>query len=262
MLILPNVWDVPSARVFEDAGFPAVATSSAALAVSLGYPDGEAISKDELFVTVKRIVNHLTIPVSVDIESGFGLTRDELSDTIKRVIDAGGVGVNIEDTSNPNNETPYVVDKQVERIRTVRSVAASLGMPLLINARTDAYGFTAGDIRVKLAETIRRAHAYEAEDVDCLYPMGLAGKNAISEFVKAVKKPVNIMARRGVPTVPELEEIGVRRLSLGPGPMYAAMGLLRRIGHELKQKGTYESLVDGAITFDELNALARPRRLA
>ena len=259
ILILPNVWDVPSARVFEDAGFPSVATSSAALAVSLGYPDGEAIGKDELFATVRKIVNHLTIPVSVDIESGFGLTEDELSDTINRVIEAGGVGLNIEDISNPNNETPYPVEKQIERIRTVRSVARSLGIPLVINARTDAYGFTEGDKRVKIEKTITRANAYAKEDVDCLYPMGLAEKNAISEFVKAVEKPVNIMARRDAPTIPELEEIGVKRLSLGPGPMYASMGLLKKIGRELKQEGTYDALLEGAITFDELNALAKPR---
>jgi 2-methylisocitrate lyase-like PEP mutase family enzyme len=262
MLILPNVWDVPSARVFEDAGFPSVATSSAALAVSLGYPDGEAIGKDELFATVRKIVNHLTIPLSVDIESGFGLTEIELSDTINRVIEAGGVGINIEDISNPSNETPYTVEKQVERIRMVRRVARSLGIPIVINARTDAYRFTEGDKRVKIEETIRRAKAYAGEDVDCLYPMGLAEKNAISEFVRAVGKPVNIMARRGAPTVPELEEIGVKRLSLGPGPMYAAMGLLKRIGRELRQEGTYDALLEGAITFDELNALAGPRNSA
>jgi len=151
------------------------------------------------------------------------------------------------------------VEKQIERIRTVRNVARSLGIPLVINARTDAYGFTEGDKRVKIEKTITRANAYAKEDVDCLYPMGLAEKNAISEFVKAVEKPVNIMARRDAPTIPELEEIGVKRLSLGPGPMYALMGLLKKIGRELKQEGTYDALLEGAITFDELNALAKPR---
>ena len=262
MLVLPNAWDVPSARVFEDAGFPAVATSSAALAVSLGYTDGEAISKEELFAAVRRIVSHLTVPVSVDIESGFGATKDELSDTIKRVIAAGGVGINIEDISNFNNKTLYAMEKQVERIRTVRSVAKSLGIPLVINARTDAYRFAAGDEKAKLEETIRRTKSYGEADADCLYPMGLAEKNAISEFVKVFKKPVNIMARKGAPTIPELEKIGVKRLSLGPGPMYATMGLLRKIAQELKQNGTYDALLTGAITFDELNALAEPRNPA
>jgi len=259
VLILPNVWDIPSAKVFEDSGFPAVATSSAALAVSLGYPDGEAISKDELFTAVKRIVSHLSIPVSVDIESGFGASLDQLSDTIRRVIAAGGVGINIEDIANFEKKILFNVEGQVERIRTVRSVSKSLGLPLVINARTDAFRFWGGDENTKLTEAIRRAKAYAEADADCLYPMGLVQKEAIAEFVKAVNKPVNIMARKGAPTIPELEEIGVKRLSLGPGPMYAAMGLLKKIGKELKQKGTYDALLEGAITFDELNALARPR---
>ena len=262
VLVLPNVWDVPSARIFEDAGFPAVATSSAALAVSLGYPDGETISKDELFTTVKKIVSHLAIPVSVDVESGFGASPDHLSDTIRRVIASGGVGINIEDVSSFENKTLFNVENQVERLRTVRDVSKSLGIPIVINARTDAYRFGGGDDKAKLKEAIRRANAYAEVDADCLYPMGLAEKGAISEFVKAVKRPVNIMARKGAPTIPELEEIGVKRLSLGPGPMYATMGLLKKISRELKQKGTYHALLDGAITFDELNMLARPRNLA
>jgi len=259
VLILPNVWDVPSARIFEDAGFPAVATSSAAVAVSLGYQDGEEISKDELFATVKKIVTRLAIPVSVDIESGFGADTEQLSATVRRVVEAGAVGVNIEDISNYENKTLFNVESQVERIRTVRSVSTLFSVPLVINARTDAYRFGAGDEKARLREAIRRSNAYAQEDADCLYPMGLVQKEAIAEFVKSVKLPVNIMARRGAPSVPELEEIGVRRLSLGPGPMYAAMGLLKRIGQELKRKGTYDSLLEGAITFDELNALARPR---
>jgi 2-methylisocitrate lyase-like PEP mutase family enzyme len=260
MLILPNAWDVPSARVFEDAAFPAVATSSAALAVSLGYPDGEKIGKEELFFAVRKIVDRLAVPLSVDVESGFGATLDELSDTIRRVVAAGGVGVNIEDISSFEGRTLYPIEKQVKRIRTVRSVSSSLGVSLVINARTDAYRFAAGDEKAKFQEAVRRANAYAEADADCLYPMGLTDKGSISAFVKAVKRPVNIMARKGAPTVAELERLGVKRLSLGPGPMYAAMGLLRKVASELKERGTYEALLSGAITFDELNALAEPRR--
>jgi 2-methylisocitrate lyase-like PEP mutase family enzyme len=244
--------------VFEDAGFPAVATSSAALAVTLGYPDGERIGKEELFSAVKKIADSLTIPLSVDAESGFGTTESQLTDTIRRVIAAGGVGVNIEDISNFESKTLFTSEAQADRIRTVRTVSNSLGIPLLINARTDAYRYAAGDGLAKLHEAIRRANAYSEVGADCLYPMGLMERDAITMFVKAVNKPVNIMARKGVPSISELERIGVRRLSLGPGPMYATMGLLRKIAQELKQNGTYESMLAGAITFEELNALAGP----
>jgi 2-methylisocitrate lyase-like PEP mutase family enzyme len=261
MLVLPNAWDVPSARVFEDAGFPAVATSSAALAVSAGYPDGEKIGKEELFSVVKKIAGVLSVPLSVDIESGLGATIDSLTDTIRRVVEVGAVGINIEDISDFEKKTLLPVEKQVERIRAVRRASDSLGIPLLINARTDAYRFRTGDESAALEETIRRERAYEAAGADCLYPIGLTGRESIVTFIKAVNKPMNIMARKGLPAITELQEMGVKRLSLGPGPMYATMGLLRKIGQELKEKGTYETLLTGAINFDELNALARPRKL-
>jgi 2-methylisocitrate lyase-like PEP mutase family enzyme len=259
LLVLPNAWDVPSARIFEDAGFPAIATSSAALAVSVGYPDGEALPKEELFSVVKRIAGALAVPLSADIESGFGSSLAQLTDTIRGVIAAGAVGVNLEDISNFATKTLRPLEEQVERIHVIRKVSDSLGIPLLINARTDAYRFGADTEKSRLEEAIRRGHAYEAAGADCLYPIGLTDRDSIATFVRAVNTPVNIMARKGVPPVRELERIGVRRLSLGPGPMYAAMGLLRKIGRELKERGTYEALVTDAISFDELNALARPK---
>jgi len=262
ILVLPNAWDVPSARVFEDAGFPAIATSSAALAVSIGYPDGEKIGKEELFSVVRKIAGVLNIPLSVDIESGFGATIDSLSDTIRRVIESGAVGINIEDISDFEKKTLLPVEKQVERIRAVKSVSDSLDIPLLINARTDAYRFGAGDEKARLDEAIRRERAYEAAGADCLYPIGLTDRESILTFVKAVNKPMNVMARKGLPTITELQALGVKRLSLGPGPMYATMGLLRKIAQELKEKGTYETLLTGAISFDELNALAQPRKFS
>ena len=260
ILILPNAWDVPSARVFEDAGFPAIATSSAALAVSLGYPDGEKVSKDEMFSAVGKIARHLSVPLSVDVESGFGATLDQLSDTIRRVIDSGGVGVNLEDISNFESHTLFSIEKQVERIRKVRNVSESMNVPLVINARTDAYRYASGNESGKLEEAIRRSNAYSEGEADCLYPMGLTSREAITTFVKAVNKPVNIMARKGAPPISELERIGVKRFSLGPSAMYATMGLLRRIAGELKQRGAYDSLLNGAITFDELNSLAMAKQ--
>jgi 2-methylisocitrate lyase-like PEP mutase family enzyme len=259
ILVLPNAWDIPSARIFEDAGFPAVATSSAALAVSIGYPDGERISKQELFSVVKKMAGVLSVPLSADIESGFGANIDQLSDTIRRVVESGAVGVNIEDISDFEKKSLLPVEKQVERIQAVRKMSDSLGIPLVVNARTDAYRFGSGDEKSRLEEAVGRGKAYESAGADCLYPMGLTDKESITSFLKAVNKPVNIMARKGAPTITELEKIGVKRLSLGPGPMYAAMGLLRKITQELKQKGTYDTMLTGAITLDELNALAKPK---
>lgn len=260
LLVLPNAWDIPSARIFEDAGFPAIATSSAALDVSVGYPDGERIPKPELFAIVRRIAHVLSVPLSVDIESGFGESMEELADTIRRVVEAGGIGVNVEDASHPHGRGLRATKDQAERIRTIREVSDSLGVPLVINARTDAFNLVQGDAKEKITEAILRSKAYEAAGADCLYPMGLVDRDAIRSFAEAVHTPMNVMVRRGTPPVPELERLGVKRLSLGPSPMYAAMGLLRRAAGELKEKGTYEALTSGAITYEELNALAEPKR--
>ena len=259
ILVLPNAWDVPSARIFENAGFDAVATSSAAMSVSLGYPDGEKIEKGELIRAIRRIANALAVPLSVDIESGFGSTLDQLTETIRSVIEAGAVGINIEDIADFENKSLVSLEKQVERIKATRGVSVSLGVPLVVNARTDAFRFGAGDEKARFEEAIARSMAYSDAGADCLYPMGLTDKGLISAFVKAVDRPVNIMARRRAPTIGELEKIGVARVSLGPGPIYAVIGLLGKIARELKESGSYETMLDDAITFDELNALARPR---
>ncbi|HYM39721.1 MAG TPA: isocitrate lyase/phosphoenolpyruvate mutase family protein [Thermoplasmata archaeon] len=258
LLVLPNAWDVPSARVFEDAGFPAIATSSAALAASLGYPDGERIPKKELFSVIRRIAGVLQVPLSVDAESGYGESLDHLKATVRGLIAAGAVGLNIEDTVRAEGRSLRPVREQIARLRTIREVADSQGVPVVLNARTDAYTVGTRGASARLDEAIQRGKAYEAAGADCLYPMGLVDRESISTFVKAVKAPVNVMIRKGLPSVAELERIGVRRLSLGPAAMYATMGLLRRAGHELREKGTYESLTTGAISFDELMALAAP----
>lgn len=260
LLVLPNAWDVPSARVFEDAGFPAVASSSAAVAASLGYPDGERIPLDELLSVVRKIAGAVSIPLSVDLEAGFGTTPKRLSGTIRGVVRAGAVGLNLEDSLPPDGETLRSADAQAERLRTIRKTADSLGVPLVLNARTDAFVVGSAPTKEKFDEAVRRARVYEETGADVLYPMGLADPGSIEAFVQAVRLPVNVLARRGIPPVRELERMGVKRLSLGPSAMYATMGLLKRIARELQERGTYDTLTEGAVTFDELMALAVPKR--
>jgi len=258
ILILPNGWDVPSARVFEDAGFPAVATSSAGMMVSLGYPDGEVIDRQEMVSAVRRIAKVLVIPLSADVVAGFGATPKEVAATVRSVIEAGAIGINIEDFVHATKEL-YAVEKQVEKLKAIKALGESMRIPLVINARTDALRYAPGDPESKLKEAIRRGLAYRDAGADCVYPMGLTDAASISLFVKALNSPVNVMVRRGLPPLEELERLGVARLSFGPTASYAAMGLLKRAAREVLEKGTYESLVEGAITFDELNSLAVPR---
>jgi 2-methylisocitrate lyase-like PEP mutase family enzyme len=261
VLILPNAWDVPSARVFEDAGFSAVATSSAGMMVSLGYPDGEEIPVDEYLSVVRRIARVLAVPLTVDIVGGFGESPEDVAMTVKKVVDAGAVGINIEDFVHSTRQL-LPIEKQVGRLQALVRLQKSIDVPFVINARTDAFRFGPGDEGAKLEEAIRRGMAYRDVGADCVYPMGLTDAPSISKFVKAVDFPVNVMVRKGLPPVSELQRLGVARVSFGPSASYAAMGLLKRASEEVLGKGTYSTLVDGAITFDELNALAVPKKAA
>ncbi len=259
VLILPNAWDVPSARVFEDEGFPAVATSSAGMLVSLGYPDGEDIPFREFATAVGRIAHVVSVPLSVDVVGGFGDSPEGVTRSVGAIVKAGAAGINIEDFVHTTKKL-LPAEKQVSRLRALVALRNSTGVPFVINARTDALRFGAGDEEAKLEEAIRRAEAYRDAGVDCVYPMGLTDAESISKFVKALDFPVNVMVRKGLPPVAELKRLGVARVSFGPSASYAAMGLLKRASREVLGRGTYGSLVEGAINFDELNSLAVPRK--
>ena len=259
VLVLPNAWDVPSARVFEDEGFPAVATSSAGMLVSLGYPDGEKIHVRDFASAIGRIARVLSVPLSADVVGGFGGSPEAVARSVKAVVRAGAVGVNIEDFVHETKKL-LPVERQTARLRALVGLGKSIKIPFVINARTDALRFAAGDDEAKMEEAIGRAAAYRDAGADCVYPMGLADAESISRFVKALDFPVNVMVRKGLPSVPELKRLGVARVSFGPSASYAAMGLLKRASREVREKGTYGALTEGAVTFDELNALSAPRK--
>ena len=258
VLVLPNAWDVPSARVFENEGFPAVATSSAGMLVSLGYPDGEEIPQREFDSAVSRISRVLSVPLSVDVVGGFGATPEGVARSVRAVIRAGAVGINIEDFVHSAKKL-LPVERQKARLRALIRLRESLKVPFVINARTDALRYAPGDDDAKMKEAVARAEAYRDLGADCVYPMGLTDAPSISRFVKALDFPTNVMVRKGLPPVPELKRLGVARVSFGPTASYAAMGLLKRASREVREKGTFDSLIEGAITFDELNSLAVPR---
>jgi 2-methylisocitrate lyase-like PEP mutase family enzyme len=258
LFVLPNAWDVPSARLFEDAGFPAVATSSAGMMVSLGYPDGERIPPSEYFGAVRRIAERLSVPLSADIVAGFGDVGHGLERTVRSVLEVGAVGVNLED-ADPVRGGLIPLPVQLAKLRAVRKVAEGRGVPLVINARTDALAEAPGSPEARLREAIRRAVAFRGAGADCVYPMRLVDRREIATFVREVDAPVNVMVRPGLPSIPELERLGVRRLSFGPAASYAALGLLRRASEEILLRRSFRRLTRDALTFAELNRLATPR---
>jgi 2-methylisocitrate lyase-like PEP mutase family enzyme len=257
--VLPNCWDVPSARMFEDCGFPAVATSSAGVMVSLGYPDGQEIPLGVYLSTIERIGGVLSVPLSVDMVAGFGADAAKTARAVKKAVQAGAVGVNIEDFEHASKKM-IPLKEQVRKLKAVIEMRDGLGVPVVVNARTDALRFAEGDDDTKFAEAVRRGKEFRDLGADCVYPMGLVDVDKIGRYVEEVDCPVNVMVRKGLPDLGELQRLGVARVSFGPSASYAAMGLLKRASKEIMDKGTFGSLVDGAINFDELNALATRRR--
>jgi len=244
ILVLPNAWDAASARVLELAGAAAIATTSAGVAASLGYPDGERVPRALAMDAVRRIVAAVDVPVSVDVEAGY----DDVRETVRAVVEAGGVGVNLEDAL----ADPGVL---VDRIRAAHETAAGLDVPLFVNARTDVYLRSTADSVAKLGDAVSRLRAYEAAGADGLFAPGVDDPATIRELVTAVGRPLNILAGAGVPPVRELERLGVARVSVGSGPMRATLGLVRRIAERLLGDGTYEAFLADAPSHGEVNAM-------
>jgi 2-methylisocitrate lyase-like PEP mutase family enzyme len=255
MLLLPNAWDVASARVLEELGYPAIATTSAGVAFALGYPDGQRVTRDEMLEVVARIARAVRVPVTADMEAGYGTTLADMAKTAKAIVAAGAVGLNLEDVTGETESSQVNTELQAEKIRTIRETSASLGVTLVVNARTDIYLMPIGPEATRFERTVERLRAYHAAGADCVFAPGVSERGLIEKLVKAVAAPLNILVTPGCPPIPELEKLGVRRASIGSGVMRSTLGLVRRIGSELLEKGTYSSVFEGAIPFAEVNAL-------
>ena len=254
ILLLPNVWDVASARIIESAGFPAIATSSAGIAFAQGFPDGQKIPAERMLAVIAEISKAVQVPVTADVEAGYGSKPEDAARTARRVIEAGAVGMNFEDATGDPARPLFDLEEQVERIRAIREQGKSLGVPLVLNARTDVYLQQIGETTTRYGEALRRLSAYRDAGADCLFVPGLMDLATIRQFVADLKCPVNILAVPSSPSVAELKGAGVRRVSLGSGPMRAAMGLLRRLATEVSIDGTYSILRD-APSHAEMNKL-------
>lgn len=251
ILVLLNSWDVGSSKLIEASGYKAVATTSMGIAASLGYPDCQIIKLPEMTEVITGIVNGVHVPVTVDIEAGYGKDLNEIIDSVKTIIATGIVGINIEDSIDLN---PVLLDEMefCERISAIRTVSNSLGFHLVINARTDSFYTSTGSPREKLSESIRRGNKYREAGADCIFVQPVWEKEIISTLVREIDAPVNILSNPSIgagvpPSVPELQDLGVARVSLGSSLMRATLALIKKVADELSEKGTYDSLT-GALT--------------
>jgi len=307
-LVLINAWDAASAAMIEHCGLPAIATSSAAMANALGFPDGQYIPWPQMLEAVARVCRAVKVPVTADIESGFAADVTALETSITQIIHAGAVGVNLEDVmpaslqddnlkKDDNLENAdakkanasvrhgnplFPLPEQIARIQAARRAAEAQGVHLVINARTDAYWQAGVGPAEAMRGTLERGKAYLQAGADCVFIPGLRNPEHIKTVIDHLSapgprsndlrnndvrdvhqdavhrvSPVNILAGPGVPSIPELAKLGVKRVSYGSGPHRAAMGLLRRMADEARTSGTYTALTEGAVPYEEMNGLMR-----
>ena len=242
ILVLPNAWDAASARVFEVAGFPAVATTSAGVANSLGFADGQQLPFELLTETVRRITATVQIPLSADCEWGYADDPDAVCEIVGRLIDAGAVGVNLEDHGD--------ADKLVAKVRALRA----RDWPVFINARADTYLYGGAEPAALYDETVRRLRAYEEAGADGLFAPGLVDPPTITRLLREIRLPLNILGFPGCPSPRELEELGVRRVTIGSGASRAAIGLTQRIARELLEGTGFTTFADASAPRD-VNAM-------
>ena len=245
ILVLLNSWDIGSSKLIEACGYKAIATTSMGIAASLGYPDCQVIQLSEMIEVITGIVNAVQVPVTVDIEAGYGNNLNEIIDSVKKII---ATGIDIEDSIDLN---PVLIDEMefYDRISAIRALSDSLGYHLVINARTDSFYTSLGSTREKLSESIKRGNKYREAGADCIFIQPVWEKETISTLVKEINAPINILSNPGIgaglpPSVRELQDLGVARLSLGSSLMKATLALIKKVADELSEKGTYNILLD------------------
>jgi 2-methylisocitrate lyase-like PEP mutase family enzyme len=240
-LVLFNAWDVATATAIGTSS-PAVATSSGAVASALGYADSEGVPFELVAGLVSRMTAAVPVPVSIDLEAGYGDTPEAAADSATRILKAGAVGINIEDGLFAGKRQLVSSEQHAAKIRAVRSAADKIGIRLFINARTDPFLLKFGSPDQCLNEAARRAKVYADAGADGIFVPGLTDLALVEKFVQLTPLPVNIMVTQGVPEIPDLTRAGVRRVSLGPWPMMAAMRVIGQAAAALaasKQYGTF-----------------------
>ena len=257
LLVLPNAWDAVTARLFVQAGARAIATTSAGVAATLGYADGQNVPRELMMQAIARIANAVSVPVTADIESGYADSPKGLGESMRAVINAGAIGVNLEDATGDTSQPLFALEEQIERIRAAREAGDDVNIPVVINARTDVYLEKVGEPATRFAETVRRLNAYHQAGADCLFVPGVTDMPTLTQLVQSVAGPLNVLAGPGMPPVADLQRIGIARLSVGSAIMRATLAVARDAADELLQKGTYQTFLDRNIPYHEVNELMK-----
>ena len=270
-LLLPNAWDALSARVLGAAGFPAIATASAAIAFARGIPDGEHIGRDAMLAGIGLIVRQVDVPVTADVEAGYGPDLADIDATVAGVIDAGAVGINLEDAlpgGSPSAGAPdhaqgapaalWPLDEASARVAAARAAADRAGVPLVINARTDVFLLGLGeDDEERVAVATERGRAYLDAGADVVFLPGVRDPTLVRRLVDTIGGPVSLLAGPGTGAAAELFAAGACRISTGPHLQLSAMGHLRRVATTLRDTGSFAAFDRDHLPFGEADGYFR-----
>lgn len=248
VLLLANVWDAGTARLVESLGAKAIATTSAGVAWSLGYPDGDALPIEKLADAVAGISRVLRVPLTVDSESGYSDDPSTVAENIARLIDAGAVGINLED----GDKEPALLCAKIEQIKRA---SARLGIDLFINARTDVYLAGLAPEGKRVEETLARAQRYREAGADGLFVPGVMDGNEIRTISAEAGLPLNVLVRPNLPSAAELERLGVRRLSAGSSTTASSYARLASLTRDFLRDGASAPLTEYAMGYSDINAL-------
>jgi 2-methylisocitrate lyase-like PEP mutase family enzyme len=259
IVVLPNAWDAGSAIMMAEAGFRAIATTSAGIAFAMGLPDGQHVSRDAMLDHVARIVAAVPVPVTADLEAGYGPAAEDVEATVRGALRAGVVGCNIEDATGNPEKPLFEIEQACDRIRAGSEVARRANQPFVLNARTDPFLVRRGaDAAANFAEAVRRANAYREAGADCLFVPGPMDADTIGKLVREIDGPLNVLGARGGSAsalgIADLERLGVKRVSVGGSLSVAVLAFVRQTMQELRERGTF-GYAQAALSNATVNAL-------
>jgi len=258
ILVMPGAYDVLSALLFEQMGFKAIQGTSGGIAAALGYADGEVMSRDRFIEISGSFAAVVSVPFNADAERGYG-DENGVRETVRALISRGVAGMNLEDGAAKGKGDLVELSEQLRKIKAVMETKRELGSEFFLNARVDAFHVFPDDPKKALDEAIRRGNAYAEAGGDCIFYLFLHSAEIIGRIAKEVKAPISILAGPQSPSVTQLQDLGVARVSYGSGFLKAAITGAKRLAQEILEKGTCDLLKDGVQT-PEISALVARRK--
>jgi 2-methylisocitrate lyase-like PEP mutase family enzyme len=258
ILVMPGAYDVLSALLFQQLGFHAIQCTSGGIAAALGYPDGEVMSRDLFIQLTASFAGAVSVPVNADGEKGYG-DEEGVKETVRSLVAAGVAGMNVEDSLAKGGSGLVELTQQLRKIKSVLDIKRELGSEFFLNARVDSFHVMTSDPKKALNEAILRGNAYAEAGADCIFYLSLHDAKTIGAVANEVKAPISILAGPQSPSVTELQDLGVARVSYGSGFMKAAITGTKKLAQEILEKGTCNLLKDGVQT-PEIVALVAKRK--